>query len=94
MMEIAGILRVGSLYQETEQNDKAIAAYLKASELSSGDIMTQFIVRTVLEEMGAEDAAAEVDERIAAIQEMYAQIEAEAAEEEASELETDEVETE
>lgn len=87
-------LMLGSLYQETEQNDKAIAAYLKASELSSGDIMTQFIVRTVLEEMGAEDAAAEVDERIAAIQEMYAQIEAEAAEEEASELETDEVETE
>jgi len=85
-------LMLGSLYQDTEQNDKAIAAYLKASELSSGDIMTQLIVRSMLTELEAEEAVAAVDERIAALQEMYAQIEAEESTDTTEDIEPNEQE--
>ena len=63
---------------EAGRNDEAITTFLKASELSTSDLFAQMMIRSVLAELGDEDAVAVVDERIEAIQEMYNQIEEDA----------------
>ncbi|HOB08690.1 MAG TPA: peptidylprolyl isomerase [Limnochordia bacterium] len=73
-------LALASLYMEAERNEEAVAAFLTASELSINDIFAQMMIRSLLSELGAEDAVAVVDQRIAEIQAMYDEINAETGE--------------
>lgn len=64
-------MALASLYMEAGRNDEAVSTFLTASELSLNDIFSQLMIRSLLSELGAEDAVAVVDERIEAVQAQY-----------------------
>lgn len=77
---------LAALYQEQEQIDQAVEAYLKASELMPYDFYAQYTIYVTLTDLGAEEEAEVVNQRIAEIEKMYA--EAQEAQEAQDEQET------
>lgn len=71
------VLILATLYEDDERNDDAIATYVKASELLSYDYFALSIISSALTSLGDEEAAAAVNDKIAAMIQMYDEAQAE-----------------
>lgn len=63
-------MTLGELYEENNQIDEAVQAYLKASELVPNDIFAQLTLYSHLSRLERYEDALEIEDRIAAFQEL------------------------
>ncbi len=86
------LMGLGDIYKEREQVEEASAAYLEASALVPNDIWTQLALYQYLKEMGQDEDAKIVEDRISAFQEMQNEfLKQQAGLEEESEIAPEEV---